>query len=57
MHARRHVAEIANPMEMPVECGRPGVQHSAICDPDLLLTKDDKGKEEGSEEYTLMPFI
>jgi uncharacterized membrane protein YgcG len=38
----RTMEEIPNPMANPAECGRPGVAASAICDPDNLLSKQNK---------------
>ena len=36
-----------NPMKDPAGCGRPNVKSSAICDPENILTKDNKDVIEG----------
>jgi hypothetical protein len=33
---------LANPMKNPEKCGRTGVLHSAICDPDHIMTEAGK---------------
>jgi len=38
---------VPNPMTLPAECGRTGVEHSKVCDPDNLLTKETKDVIEG----------
>ena len=43
----REVTEIPNPKIDPAGCGREGVPHSNICDPDKILTKDIKDEIEG----------
>ena len=40
-------AQIPNPIENPLACGRPGVPRSQICDPDDMLNKDSKDIIEG----------
>lgn len=43
----RSIEDVSNPIVSPEKCGREGVPRSAICDPDLLLTKEDKDAVEG----------
>jgi hypothetical protein len=43
VESRAHSPQtIPNPEKNPALCGRPDVSRSAVCDPDLLLTKEDK---------------
>lgn len=44
---KKSVAEIPNPLTDPLACGRVGVAHSAICDPDRYLKKDKQDEIEG----------
>lgn len=41
------VKDIPNPMLQPELCGRQGVDHSAICDPNNLIDKEEKDVIEG----------
>ncbi len=43
----RAVADIANPMEDPLSCGRNAVAKSAICDPDQIIPKEKQDAVEG----------
>jgi hypothetical protein len=42
-----HPVDIRSPTLDPAWCGRPGVQKSAICDPDNLLSSGEKDELEG----------
>jgi uncharacterized membrane protein YgcG len=43
----RTINSIPNPMIEPYACGRENIPKSSVCDPDHILTKDDKNEIEG----------